>query len=87
MEYSKRQASLNNIQFELKLEKMYSLSKDTKIKGLEDLVLKLGLNPKYVKVTEEIIKSRNAYIQALRMELKLPTTEHPQAQEVTQMEK
>jgi len=34
---------------------MSSLAKDTKIKGLEDLVIKLGLNPKDIKENEEII--------------------------------
>lgn len=49
MTTSKMQESLNNIYSQLKLEKKCSLAKDTIIKGLEDLVLKLGLDPKDVK--------------------------------------
>lgn len=87
MATSKLQASLNNIHSQLKLENMSSLAKDTKIKGLEDLVIKLGLDPKDIKAADEIIKSKNVDIQALRKQLNLPTTEHPQAQEVNQLEK
>lgn len=34
-----------------------------------------------------MIKNKNVDIQALRKQLKLPTTEHPQAKEVGQLEK
>jgi len=87
MTASKLQASLNNIHSQLSLENMSSLAKDTRIKGLEYLVLMLGLDPKDVKAVEEIIKRRNADIHALRKQLKSPTIEHPQAQEVCQLEK
>jgi len=49
MATSKLQASLNNIHSQLKIENTSSLAKDTKIEGLEDLVLNLGLNHKDVK--------------------------------------
>lgn len=45
---SKLQASLNNIHSHLKLEKISSLAKDTNIKTLEAIVIKLGLDPKDV---------------------------------------
>lgn len=66
---------------------MPSLAKDTKINGVEDLMIKLELDPSDINAAEEIIKSKNAYIQAWRKKLKLPTTEHPQVQEVRQLEK
>jgi hypothetical protein len=50
---SKLQVSLNNIQSQLKLEKISSLAKDKKIKSLEELVLKIGHEPSNVKVPEE----------------------------------
>lgn len=50
---------------------MSSLAKDTKIKTLEDLVIKLGYDPIDVKVVEEVIKNKNAYIQPLRKKLKI----------------
>ena len=87
MATSKLQTSLNNVHSQLKLEKMSSLAKDTRNKGLEYWVIKIGLNPNNVKAVEEIIKNGNANIQTLRKQLKLPTNEHPQAQEVGQMEK
>lgn len=51
MENSKLQASLNSIHSELKLEKMSSLYNNTRIKGIEDLVLKLELDPRDIKAT------------------------------------
>ena len=65
---------------------MSFLAKDTRIKSLEDLVIKIGHDPSDVKTSKEIIKSKNVYIQALRNQLTLPSTEHPQAKEVTSLE-
>jgi len=55
---------------------MSSLTKDTRIKALEYLKIKLGYDPNNVKATKDIFK-KNGDIQALRKQLKLPTTEHP----------
>lgn len=62
---SKLQASFNNIHFQLKLENMSSLEKDTRIKGLEYLVLKLGLYPNDIDAAKEIIRNGYLDIQAL----------------------
>ena len=78
MEKSKLQVPLNNIYSQLKLENISSLEKGTKIKYLEGLVIKLGYDPNNVKVVEEMIKRKNVDIQALRKNLKLPTTEYHQ---------
>ena len=48
------QAPLNKVQSRLKIEKINSLAKDTKIKSLEYLVIKLGYKPTDVKAAEEI---------------------------------
>ena len=74
MTTSRLQTSVKNLQSQLKIERFFSLSKDTKIKSLEDLVIKLGYDPTDVKSAEEIIESKNADIDALRKQLKLPTT-------------
>jgi hypothetical protein len=58
--------SLNNIQTQLKLEKISSFSKDNRIKNLEELVLKIGYDPSNVKATEEMIKKKNVDIASLR---------------------
>ena len=79
---SKLQASLNNIHTQLKIDKISSLAKDTRIKSLEDLVIKLVYDPSDIKVAEEMINNSNVDIQALRKQLKLPTTEHKQAKDV-----
>lgn len=71
---------------QLKIERMYSLAKDTRIKTLEDLVIKLWYDHSNVKAAIEIIKRKNADIQALKKQLKLPTIEHPQAKKVTNLE-
>jgi len=47
------------------MERMSSLAKDTRIKALEDLVIKLGYDPSNIKVAEETIKNKNVDIQAL----------------------
>ena len=72
---SKLQVSLNNVQTELKLEKISSFSKDNRIKTLEELVLKIGYDPSNMKAVEEMIKKKNADIASLRKQLKLLPTE------------
>lgn len=46
---AKLHVSLNNVQSQLKLEKISSLAKDNKIKSLEELVLKIGYDLSNVK--------------------------------------
>lgn len=41
---------------------MSSLAKDTRIKALEDLVIKLGYDPSNIKMAKEMIKNKNANI-------------------------
>ena len=54
------QVSLNNVQTQLKLEKISSFAKDNRIKTLEELVLKIGYDPSNVKEVKEMIKKKNA---------------------------
>ena len=68
------------------LKNLSSLAKDDKMKSLEDLVVKVGYDPKYCKVVEEIIKNKNADISTLRKQLKLPSTEDPQNKEIAENE-
>jgi hypothetical protein len=72
---SKLQVTLNNVQTQLKLEKISSFAKENRIKTLEELVIKIDYNPSNVKATEEMIKKKNADIASLRKQLKLPPTE------------
>jgi hypothetical protein len=69
---SRLQVSLNNVQTQLKLEKISSFSKDNRIKMLEELVLKIGYDPSNVKAVEEMIKKKNSNTASLRKQLKLP---------------
>ena len=55
----------------LHLEKASSQAKDNKINTLEEIVIQLGHNPKYVKATEALIKNKDDDIAALRKQLKL----------------
>jgi hypothetical protein len=48
---AKLQVSLNNVQTQLKLEKVSSLEKDNKIKSLEELVLKIGYDLSNIKAS------------------------------------
>lgn len=86
---SKRQLSLNNVQSQLKLDKVSSLSKDNRNKYLEKMVSRAGFDPDNSKSMEKIIKKKNADIVALKMQLNLPTTEDPHAKELgeTQLQK
>jgi len=86
MTAAKLQVSLNNVQSQLKLEKVSSLAKDNKIKSLEELVLKIGYDPSNVKAVEEIFKKKNADMTSKRKQLKMPTIEDPQAKEMTEKE-
>lgn len=69
------------------MKRMSSLTKDSTVKSLEYTIIMLVLDPNDVHATLEIIKNRNVDIQSLRKRLKLPTTEHPQAQEVGELMK
>lgn len=59
---SKLQLSLNNVQSQLKLQKVSSLAKDKKNKNLEEMVIKAGFDPGNSKSREEIIKKNNGDI-------------------------
>jgi hypothetical protein len=83
---TKLQVSLNNVQTQLKLEKVSSLAKDNKIKSLEELVLKIGYDPANIKAAEELIKKKNVDIASLRKQLKISATEDPQAKEMAETE-
>ena len=71
---SKLQASLSNVQTQLKLEKISSFAKDNMIKTLEELVLKIRYDFLNVKAVEEMLKKKNDDISTLRKQLKLPPT-------------
>jgi hypothetical protein len=83
---AKLQVSLNNVQTQLKLEKISSFAKENRVKSLEELVLKIGYDPSNVKATEELVKKKNANIASLRKQLKLPATEDSQAKEIAETE-
>lgn len=86
MSVQKLKNTLENIRGQLNLEKASSQAKDNKIKSLEELVMEVGYDPKNIKVSEELIKKKNAYIVALKKQMKFPPAEHPQAKEVLQNE-
>ena len=57
---------MNNVQTQLKLEKISSFAKDNRIKTLEELVLEIGYDPSNVKAVKEMLKKKNANIASLR---------------------
>jgi hypothetical protein len=83
---AKLQVSLNNVQTQLKLEKVSSFAKDNMIKYLKELVLKIGYDPSNVKEDEEMIKKKNADTTSLRKQLKLPATKDSQFKEMAETE-
>jgi hypothetical protein len=56
---------LTNIQYQLNIENISSLTKDNNIKSLEELVLKIGYDLANVKAAEELIKKKNVDIASL----------------------
>ncbi len=66
MSLSKLQVTLANVQSQLKMEKVSSLAKDTRIKALEDLVVKVGYDPININVAEELVRKKNTDIATLR---------------------
>jgi hypothetical protein len=83
---AKLQVSLNNVQTQLKLEKISSFAKDKRINSLEQLVLKIGYDPSNVKAVEEFLNKNNVDITSLRKQLKLSATEDSQAKEIVEIE-
>jgi hypothetical protein len=81
---SKLQVSLNNVQTQLKLEKISSFAKDSRIKMLEELVLKIRYDPSNVKAVKDMLKNKNVDIASLRKQLKQPPTEDSQEKEITE---
>lgn len=82
MDAYRLQESLNNNIAQFKLEKASSNVKDIRIKSLEDLIIELGHGPKYIKAIENLIKKKNEAIAALKRQLKLPQSQHPQTKQV-----
>ena len=78
----KLQKSLDNTTTQLHLEKASSLAKDNRIKSLEEIIIGLGHDPKDVKGVEALIKKKDEDIAALRKQLKLPPSRHPQTDEI-----
>ena len=74
--------SLNNTSTQLQIEKASSQAKDNRIKYLEEIIISLGHNPKDIKGIEALIKNKDDDIAALRKQLKLPASRHPQTKEV-----
>lgn len=66
------------------LERASSLAKDNRIKSLEEIIIELGHDPKDAKGIKASIKKKEEDIAALRKQLKLPITMHPQTTEVVQ---
>lgn len=84
MSVQKLKNTLIHVRDQLKFENTSSYAKETRIKYLEELVTEVGYDPRNIKVAEELIKKKNVHIAALKKELKLPPTEHPQLKEVLQ---
>ena len=77
-------SSLDNTASQLELERASSQAKDNRIKSLEEVIIEIGHDPKDVKGIQELLKIRDADMEALRKKNKLPATIHPQTDEVAQ---
>jgi len=75
---------LNNTSAQLDLEKASSLAKDNRINSFEEIIIELGHDPEDAKGIKALMKKNEEDIVALRKQLKLPITMHPQTTEVVQ---
>ena len=66
MSLSKLQVTLADVQSQLRMEKVFALAKDTRIKALEDLVIKVGYDAANINAVEELVRKNNTDIVALR---------------------
>ena len=78
------QNSLHNTSTQPELEKASSMAKDNRIKSLEEIIIELGHDPKDPKGIQALIKKKEEDIAALRRQLRLRATIHPQITEVAQ---
>jgi len=78
------QKSLHNTSAQLELEKASSMANDNRIKSLEEIIIELEHDPKDPKGIQALIKKKEEDIAALRRQLRLPATLHPQTTEVAQ---
>ena len=77
--------SLKNTNTQLDLERMSSSAKENGIKTLEEIIVELGNDPKKdAKGIQALIKKKEEDIAALRKQLRLPATMHPQTAELVQ---
>ena len=79
MSVQKLQNKIINMRDQMKVDKASSYAKYLRIKSLEELVIQVGYDLVNFKAVEELVKKKNVDIVALRKQLKLPPTEHPQA--------
>lgn len=78
------QNSLHNTSAQLEFEKACSLAKDNRTKSLEEIIMELRHDPKDPKGIQALIKKKEEDIAALKKQLRLPITMHPQTTEVAQ---
>jgi len=76
--------SLKNTNTQLDLEKMSSSAKDNRIKTLEEIIVDLGHDPKDPKGVKALMKKKDDDIAALKKQLRLPPTVHPQNAKLVQ---
>jgi len=76
--------SLKNTNTQLDLERMSSSAKDNRIETLEEIIVDLGHDPKNPKGVKALMKKKEDDITALRKQLRLPPTMHPQTAELVQ---
>ena len=62
------------------------MAKDSRIKYLEELIVKMGHDPTNVQVVEDVLKKKNVDIATLRKQLKMPATKDPLAKGIEEDE-
>ena len=76
--------SLTNTNTQLYLERMSSTAKDNRIKMLEEIIMDLGHDPKDPKGIKALMKKKEDDIVALKKQVRLPATIHPQTAKLVQ---
>lgn len=83
----KLQNSLHNTAAQLELENASSQAKENRIKSLEEIIIELGHDQNDPKGVQALMKKKDEDVAALRKQIKLQPTLHPQTEGVAQQKK
>ena len=86
MKITKLQSLVDNMEVQLKHEKVENKANLIQIKKLQGDVVILGIEPSNIQVTKNILEEKYNTIKVLKKKLKVPNAEHAQSLELFTLE-